>query len=355
MDASFPQQASMPAISTPPAYNDRHTGLVVFGIIQIILGLFALLGIPLILFGAVMSLKTTGSAMPFGSYFLMVASYLAASIILITLGIGSIQARRWARSLTLIKAWVWLIVGVIMTVMITVIMPLGFMASMKAAGGMNPDMPPMSRGFIAVILTIVIVFIAIFMVALPAAFVIFYRRKDVEETCKRRDPVERWTDRCPLPVLAVSVVFGFGVVYYFFMSFTTPFMPFFGRFLTGLPGAVACLCLAALDAYLVIAIYHLKPVGWWVAFATLMLRCVSAVITFSHASIFDAYSKMGMSQKQLEMMSTNPMVRPGLMIWSTLVFMVIYLGYLIWIKRYFNQPSLAALTAAGPLSPSQPM
>ena len=47
----------------------------------------------------------------------------------------------------------------------------------------------------------------------PIAFIVFYSRSDVELTCRYRDPVERWTDRAPLPVLGASVVLFGGSLY----------------------------------------------------------------------------------------------------------------------------------------------
>ena len=87
----------------------------------------------------------------------------------------------------------------------------------------------------AVIITLVIVFCAFFLVLVPIAFVVFYGRKDVADTCRRRDPVERWTDRTPLPVLGASVGFSSGSVYLLLIGLTTPMFPFFGRYLTGIP------------------------------------------------------------------------------------------------------------------------
>jgi uncharacterized membrane protein len=324
--------------------------LVVFGIIQIILGLMACLFIPFVLLTAVFSRKSLAGGMPVGSYVLSVATYALAAIVFITLGVGSIQARRWGHALTLILSWVWLIGGAVSTVMLTVFMPAGFMAGIQASGGSSADMP---RGFIAVMLTIFIVFAAIFLVALPIAFVVFYRRKDVEETCRRRDPVERWTDRCPLPVLAVTLLFGGGAVYYTLMSFTTPMIPFFGKYLTGVRGGAACLFLAVLDAFLATFLFRLKLTGWWIAVVALLVRVASAILTFLRGGLLDVYSKMGMSSKQLEMMSVNPALRPGVMIWSSLVFTLLFLGYMIWIKRYFVRPAPAS-PAAPELLPEVP-
>ena len=341
--APVPQPASpeVPPPAAPPQYPDRSTGLTVFGIVQILLGLLCLLGIPFILLSAVMARKTMGGTMPAGSYVLSVVTYALLAGTLITLGIGSIRARRWAWAITLITSWIWLIVGFVMTIMLAVVMPSGFMAGMRAGGG---NAGQMSRGVIAVILTFVIVFLAAFLVALPVGFLIFYRRKDVRETCRRRDPNESWTERVPLPVLAATLLFGYGVVYYLLMSFTAPILPFFGKWITGWRGGLACLVLAGLDLFLALAFYRLKAAAWWVAVGALALRLVSSTLTIVKGNLFEAYSRMGMPQKQVEMMHANPAMRSGTVLWSSLIFTVGFLGYMIWIKRYFK-PGMQAPVA----------
>jgi hypothetical protein len=45
---------------------------------------------------------------------------------------------------------------------------------------------------------------------------------------------------------------------------------------------------------------------------------------------------MGWSQRQLDMMRGNPMFRSGFLMWWTVVFLLLYFGFLLWLKRYFR-------------------
>lgn len=356
----LPQDPAPPAVTNSAgvpeftSYKDRSTGLTIYGIVEIILGALAALMIPMMLLGAVFSRKIAGGGMPAGSYVSGICTYAFAAALLVTLGIGSIRAQRWAWALNLILSWIWLIVGVVATVAMSVFMPTIFAASFRQSAVQTPNAPPMPTGVLAVVLTIVIVFFSIFFVLLPIAFLIFFRRKDVEETCKRRDPVERWTDLCPLPVLAISLMLGFSAVYYLLMAVTTPFIPFFGKYLTGLAAAAALVAMSGIDAFLAISLYRLRLAGWWIAVCVLSLKMISAVITFGRADLLQAYSKMGWSEKQLQQMSTNPAFRSGtIMLWWSVVFMVLFFGYMIWIKRYFRDPaSPSAMEPEGPYLPS---
>ncbi len=333
----------------PAVYRDRSGGLVAFGIVQIVLGGLTSLAIPFLLLGALLSGRA-GAGMPLRSYAVTVLSYAFAAALLITMGVGSIRARRWARTLSLIVSWAWLLFGIIMTVFVTVMLPTSFLAAFQKAAASNPNASGMPTGFLAVILTIVIVFFAIFLVVVPLVLLLFYRRKDVQETVKRRDPAPHWTDRCPPPVLAACLLFTWACPYYLVMSFTMPLIPFFGRYLTGVPGALGCLVLAALDAYLAYSLFHLRLAGWWVAMAALAIRTASAAVTFAHGDLLQAYSRMGFQDAQIQAINENPMFRSHLILWLGVGFLLAFIGYMLWIKRYFRPLAEPAVPAAAPLT-----
>ena len=310
-------------------------GLIVFGIVEIALGGLSALMIPFMLLGAVFSRKAMGGPMPAGTYVAGICSYSFAAAILVALGIGSIQARRWARALNLIAGVVGLILGSIMTVFLALVLPSGFMAGMHQAAARTPNAQPVSTAAAAIILTLIIIFFSIFFVLVPLAFLLFFSRKTVEETCKRRDPIERWTDRCPLPVLAVSLLLAFGAAYCLLTAVTTPIATFFGKYVTGWPAAVFLVGFALLNGFLAFEFYRLRLIGWWIAFITLVLRLVSETITYSHADLLKAYSKMGWSQTRLDYMNANPTFHRGGFLWFGVTISVIFMVYLFWTKRYF--------------------
>src|ERR1035438_4494880 len=99
-----------------PAYKDRSTGLMVFGILPLLLGCLAGLFVPLMLFGQMMAAEAP-NAPPTNTAVILpaVAMYGCMAVALIWLGIGSIKTRRWARALLLIFSWSWLGIGVFMT------------------------------------------------------------------------------------------------------------------------------------------------------------------------------------------------------------------------------------------------
>lgn len=349
VSADLSAAASSPPPPVSPTHSDRSTGLVIFGVVQIILGLMAALMIPLIALGALFSRLAPGGAMRPGQYVSASATYLLVAAGLVWLGIGSMRTRRWARALTLVFSWYWLIVCVLMTVLLTAALPVAMKTAMQVqhntAGTPQANVP---TGVMAVILTVIIVFCAVLLVVIPIAFVVFYSREDVAATCRYRDPVEPWTDRTPLPVLGASVVFFVGALYLLATALSTPVFPFFGRYLTGIAGFACFLAMAALDSFLAVALFRLKSVGWWIAIVTVPIRMLSMGLTFARADLMQAYSKMGMSDSQLQMLQSSPFVRSHVILWWSLLSLVIFFGYLLWLKRYFKTPPAPSSVETAP-------
>jgi hypothetical protein len=329
-----------PAVSAAPAYSDRSTGLTIFGIAQIILGLLAALMVPLIALTAFMSrLAPGGAAMRPSQYISGSLTYIFAAAALITLGIGSVQMKRWARALTLVTSWYWLIMGILITALFTAVLPVITRSAMRAqANAAGAPSAEVSAGVMAVILTLVIVFIAFFLILVPIAFVVFYSRKDVAETCRHRDPVERWTDRSPLPVLGASTIFFTGAIYMLLVGVTTPMFPFFGKYLTGFAGTACFLVVVALDLYLAISLFRLKSLAWWIAVIAVPIRILSMALTYGKADLMQAYSRMGWSDSQMQKLNANPIVHSHVALWWSLASMLALWGYLVWLKRFFKTP-----------------
>ena len=347
--SALPVAVSTP-VPGPPPHPDRSTGLVIFGVVQIILGLMAALMVPLLALGAFVSRLAPGGAMHPRQFLSATATYVFIAVTFVWLGIGSVRTRRWARALTLVVSWYWMILGVLITVLLTAALPVSMRTALQVQQN-TPGAPPaaVSAGVMAVILTIIIVFLAIVLVVVPIAFIIFYSREDVAATCRDRDPVEPWTDRTPLPVLGACVVFFLGSLYLLATGLSTPVFPFFGRYLTGIAGAACFLVLAALDAYLAVALFRLNSAGWWIAILTVPVRMFSMAFTYLRADLMQAYSKMGLSDAQLQMLQSSPFFRSHAILWWSLLSLVIFFGYLLWVKRYFKAPPAASPAETAPV------
>jgi hypothetical protein len=340
MPAIFTEAAPPPEApaSDAPVYRDRGTGLVVFGVAQIILGLLAALVVPLITLSAFMARLAPGGAMPPAQVISGAIFYAFVAALLLALGIGSVRMKRWARALTLVTSWYWLILGTLGTVWMTAALPVAMKTALAQArqNSAETSSPGITTGVMAVIITVMIVFFAFFLVVVPIAFVIFYSRDEVAETCRHRDPVERWTDRAPLPVLGASVAFFALSLRGLITGITAPMFPFFGHYLTGIPAAAVLVAFAALDLYLAVVLFRLRLSGWWIAIIASSARTLAVAFSYSRAGLMQAFSKMGWSDKQINTLNSSPLLRSRVSLWWSIIVMVAFFGYLLWLKRYFK-------------------
>jgi MFS family permease len=322
---------------TGTEFKDRKTGLIVFGILQIILGAICALMVPFMILGAVMSAtldKNPAGSINIGAVISGAFFYALAAASFIWLGIGSIKARRLARALILIFAWLGLISGLLGIISMIVFMP--DMYGQMAQKGQIPEM--MAK----IIIYAMIGFMGVIYIVIPGALVLFYGRRDVKLTCERRNPQPSWTDKCPLPVLAISLMYGIGAVGMPMMGFYNWVTPFFGYFLTGLAGAGVTLGFSALYLYIAWGTYKLKPVALWSALLIILIWAISAGITFSRFNLIDFYAKMNFPPEQLELMKLYiPQHYTGMAVLFG-IGLVGFIGYIIYIKRYFKKPASLA-------------
>ncbi|HEV3458071.1 MAG TPA: hypothetical protein VHG32_16010 [Thermoanaerobaculia bacterium] len=332
--------AELGAIGRTP-YKDRQVGLVLFGILDCLIGLFVLLVAPLPLLALVRS--ELGSVLPNLIFDLLLA------VAFIWLGIGSILARRWARTLMLVLSWLWLVSGVAACLVLLVVhpgppwpavlvlahaIPLGALAFGPAALFVDDTLGD---------------FLALCYVALPAILVLFYSSPNVKATCEARDHRPRWTDRCPTPVLALSLVLDAGAAGILAAAWYGA-LPFFGRIVSGPPAVAMDVGLASILAILGRATFRLRSWAWWRVLALALVGDVSiALAALSGRLSWGEVSGIEMAEqvKRLDYLDT-PLEDTRFLVLLQ-IFALAGLGYLVWVKRFFRPPAIPrAEAAAGP-------
>ena len=318
-----------------PAYKDRSTGLMVFGILTLLLGCLVGLFVPLMLFGQMMAAKAP-NAPPTNAAVILpaMAMYGCLAVALIWLGIGSIRARRWARALLLIFSWSWLVMGVFVTAVMPFLMA-KVMSNLPAdTPNGQPAMPPAA---LTVAIVLMVLFFGVFFVAVPAVWTFFYNSRHVKATCETRDPVTRWTDACPLPVLGFVLWTLLTVPMMLLWPLTgRAVMPFFGMFLAGLPAALFCVVVAAVWGTAGWWLYRLDARGWWLILAAMLVFLVSALLTYSQHDISELYQLQGLPPAQIEQMQKLGLFTGNRMSWLMVLFTLPFLGYLLFIKKYLR-------------------
>lgn len=272
----------------PPSYTDRYTGLCIFGVMQIIVG--AVVAMQLV--ASVLFFTTSKSIprLPEGkvSTVLLVNFFFGLAvlaIVLIVLGIGAMRARRWAWALNLILSWFAVLMSAVLAVMSWVNVP-------QDEHGRDDLSAPLvlSLGVIA-----------------SMVFHLFYRDKDVELTCRRRDPLERWTDRRPLPVIAAAL-FALWTAKGLLMNLVPSSISRYGPVLTGFPATALSLSEAGAEIYAAVAMFKGRISGWWAAL-------VAEVATMAFLVL------------KVERSSDRT--------WTSLVMPVAYLIFLLWLRHHF--------------------
>ena len=201
---------------------------------------------------------------------------------------------------------------------------------MGESGRMPPEVARIMKHFMTAFMTVLYVII-------PAVLVLFYGSKNVKATCEFRDSRVRWTDKCPLPVLALSLMFGFWAVSMPFTVFYGSAIPFFGFILTGLSGAGVALLVMLLAGYVAWGTYRLSINAWWCAVLLMIAWALSIAITFSRVSILDFYEKMNFPEQQLDIIKQF-IISQDYMVLFIVLSIVAFLGYLLYTRRYFVPP-----------------
>ena len=324
-----------PPLVSAPDYKDRSTGLTVFGVMTLLLGGLAGL-FTLLMFVPLLTTKTAGAPpLHLGSIVLGSGIYAGLAVSLIWLGIGSIQKRRWARALLLIFSWSWLILGIGMTAVMPSVMSQAMANLPPDAKTGQPALPP---GAITGMVIGMTIFFFVGFVLMPAVWTFFYNSRHVKATCAARDPVTRWTDACPLPVLGFCLWTWFAVPMMLVMPLTgLAVMPCFGMFITGLPAGLFCVVVAAVWGMAGWWLYQLEARGWWLILIGMVLFSVSTLLTYAHHDIIEVYQLQGLPPAQIDQIQKMGLFTSHSMGWFTALVTVPFLGYLLFIKRYLRK------------------
>jgi hypothetical protein len=294
-------------------FRDRSLGLVVFGVIEILIGAFCALLVPLSLLARWVSNGEAGGSTNLGSTAPLLVIYAVVAALFVWLGVGSIRARRWACDLMLAISRVWLLTGVCTVVIAGFLLP-GLVQGL----GVTADLPPAAL-LVATAVTLAVV--GVVYVLLPGAFVLFYRSPDIVATCWARDPRPQFTDDCPSRVLTLSVVWGMAAISVLAMPAYDWAFPLFGRLLLGAAGAVPWLGVLAVCAALAWGSCRRRPWAWWGAVAATVAAALSTVLTSIRVSPAAVVRALPIAEDQMRVLASIPW--PG--VW------VISLGWIaVW-------------------------
>jgi hypothetical protein len=302
---------------------------MVAGMFEVLLG--CLLFFVVAVMGAMLAAAVNAKGSPFGQsrptilVQALVMDVLIA-VVLVWVGIGLGTARRWAWTLTVAFSWVWLAGGVVAFVY-SILMAPATMAPLS-------DQAKLPPGFVTSMRIMSMAITACMYLVIPGALLALCHHESVRATCERRDPKIRWTDRCPLPVLALSLALAFSTTSLVSMSAC---LPVFGIYISGVAGVAVAVLIACLMAWLAWGTYRLQPVAWWGALVVAVVGTADSVVLYAAMDLSEMFKKMGLSAADTERVQKaglfDGLSRYGP--WLSVASGIGLVGYLIFLRRYF--------------------
>src|SRR5216683_164956 len=356
-----------------PSFKDRRGWLVAFGVIEILIACFFLLMVVMMtVVVPSMPMPPGQPGMPKGLFALIgFLFYGPFAAVYLTVGIGSIRARNWARIAMIVLSSIWLAFGVLGTLSVAFLLPM-ILKQQQATMGQNGATLP--EGFQGIMTTVMVTTQVIFMVLVPLIFLLFYASKNVKATClaagAQRSGVQGFgvsaitgpvvptvpsatlpvpasttlsanqpaTRQVPVPVIILAIWYAFSALSTLAAAALIPMTIVFGFVVHGVGARLISLTFAIIAGYCAWGLFKLRIEGWWATIGFLVFSTVSGLVTMfrldMHSYMDEIYRTMGISPPAFDILKTNP----GFMTFAMglgMLFAVGLLVLLVYSKRYF--------------------
>ncbi len=235
-----------------PDYHDRTRVIAVIGVLFLLGGIaVGLLG-PLEMYcfylfseGGRFHYEGFGfGSFMFGNIASQIVGYYLIAGMFIPLGYGHLKMRRWARTLSLVSLWSWLVVGAPLVVVVFFIL-----AATK-------DLPVPAA--LAALL-----FLGLSYLVFPGLLIRFYQGRNVRRTFETWDAKSYWTEGLPIPILTLSFLYLFYIILLHILILFNGMFPVFGVFRFGLQGIVLLDIVIACLVCILWGTLRLRPWAWW--------------------------------------------------------------------------------------------
>ena len=325
--------------AAPPPFKNRRGWLTAFGIAEILIGCVIVLFLGLAVFAMRQVPANASAPAPDARAIAMMAVfYVVLAFAFVIIGIGSIQARRWARVAMLIVGWTWLIIGIISTVALALLLP------MIMSNAQQQATTPMPAGFDTIFRVVMMVFLGLFFILLPLVFVLFYSSKNVRLTCESASGAPS-TRTKPVAVWVATIWFALGGVGYIFV-FLRPVFPLMGVVLRGWSAVVTAIAIEIFHIWLSWNLYRQRALAWKVAIGWLIFGWISLLVTETRFGLEGMYRVMGYSDAEIALILR--FAKYGLGIGA--VGAVAFLIFLLATRKHF-MPDTPSQAVVGDVAP----
>ncbi len=224
----------------------------------------------------------------FGNIALQVAGYYLIAAILIPLGYGHVQLRRWARTLALALLWTWVLLG--LPLLIVLFFMTVSVKSFSPAGG-----------------AVFVALLALSYLVLPWLGIRFYRGRNVRATLEAHDPQPSALESHPMAILVICLVDLF-----FFIALHVPILfhglfPLFGTLRGGLEGIYLIDTTVLVLGLLLWGTWQQRMWAWWGSVLYYALLATTWVVTFVQTPYPDLLAWLQLAPTEMEALSGIPL------------------------------------------------
>jgi len=322
-----------------PRFKDTKGRLVVVGVFEIIGAAFCMLMLATAVVGKLLAPRAREQP----SIATFAVLIVALTALLLILGVGSINTRRWARAIGLCVGWIGLVVGIVGVGFIIASIPALRTLLQSQAQATGRPLPVHASNAVVIVIVATVTF---FYVVIPGALVLFYRGDNVRRTCEARDTKPRWTDRVPLPILA-TVLINAGTALALLCTIPTYGRAclVFGALLVGHTAIAVYVLLTALFVYLTAGLYRIDRRAYWIYLASTLILAVNAWMSFRSDGLMRLYRALDLPAVQLNALAKSPFMTSGAVGDGVVASSIAMLLWALWLKRYFTDATPPPLTA----------
>jgi hypothetical protein len=228
----------------------------------------------------------------FGSFMfafiaVQIVAYYVIAAVCIPLGYGHLKRRPWARTVSLAGLYFWLIMGIPLVIVFASVFVLSKDPSL---GSMLATLP----------------LLALLYPIGPLALLWFYRRKDVARIFAGGDAAAHWTERLPLPLWVLCMLYVFWILVLHTAILFRGAFPFFGLLLTDWTGILMIDAAVWLLVVLTWGTFQRQAWAWWGALACFAAATVSTAWTFARLSWAEILDAMAFAPLEVEALDGIP-------------------------------------------------
>jgi len=247
-------------------------------------------------------------------------SYYLLACLLIPIGIGTLRLHRWALTLSILYLWGLLAFGVFFIINLGILAPAFFR---------------LSESIVIYRLIIVSLLSLTFLILFPMVLLRFYKSDKVKYLFEKNDPKTYWTEKYPLPLLALLFLFLLCIIAWHLAIFFQAMFPLFGKLMFGRQMVyLIAFCIVALYG-LIYGVFRLKIWAWWAALIYFTLLTVSVIMTFTRYNFYQIVSMMNLLEYEMEFLGKVTVLHDYCLVGLFALPLLLILGLLIYSRRYF--------------------